>query len=83
MSTHEIQGLVFQKGQFTFSDGKQNEGMIISRYNIPMGRIEYYLIPSGNMLAYQAARSHHDMDAHKKLGIPVEIGNIMQAKMIN
>ena len=83
MSTHEIQNLVFQKGQFTFSDGKQNEGMIISRYNIPQGRVEYYLIPTSNMLAYQAARSHHELDAHKKLGMVVEIGNIMQAKMIN
>ena len=66
MGTHEIQSLICQKGQFTFQDGNQDEGMIISRYNISEAMIEYYFIPTGNLLAYQAARSHSNLDAHKK-----------------
>ena len=83
MSTHEIQNLICQKGLFTFADGNQNEGMIISRYNISEAHIEYYFIPSTNLLAYQAARSHSNLDAHKKLGLMVDIGNISNAKLIN
>jgi hypothetical protein len=83
MSTHEIQHLIFHNGQFTFIDGKQDEGMIISRYNITNAMIEYYFIPSLNVLAFQAARSHAQNDAHKQLGFMIDIGNISHAKMIN
>jgi hypothetical protein len=83
MSTHEIQNLICHKGQFTFIDGRQDEGMIISRYNITEARIEYYFIQSTNVLAYQAARSHSQNDAYQKLGVMVDIGNISHAKLIN
>ena len=83
MSTHEIQNLICHTGQFTFLDGRQDEGMIISRYNIGAAQIEYYFIPSANVIAYQAARSHAQMDAHTKLGQLVDIGNISHAKLIN
>jgi hypothetical protein len=83
MSTHEIQHLIFHTGQFTFIDGKQDEGMIISRYNIPEAQIEYYFIPAMNVLAYQAARSHSQLDAHKQLGNMIDIGEISHAKLIN
>jgi hypothetical protein len=83
MSTHEIQNLICHTGQFTFLDGKQDEGMIISRYNISAAQIEYYFIPSTNVLAYKAAKSHSDNEAHKKLGLRIDIGNISHAKLLN
>ena len=83
MSTHEIEHLICHKGRFTFINGKQDEGMIISRYNIPAAQIEYYFIPSANLLAYQAARSHSSRDAHKKLGLMIDIENISHAKLFN
>jgi hypothetical protein len=83
MSTHEIQNLIYHTGQFTFMNGKQDEGMIISRYNIGEAQIEYYFIPSANVIAYQAARSHAEIDAHKKLGMLVDIGDISHAKLLN
>ena len=83
MSTHEIQPLIFHKGQFTFTDGRQDEGMLVSRYNITDARIEYYFIPSLNVLAYQAARSDRDLDAHRKLGQMIDISEILNAKVVN
>ncbi len=83
MSTHEIQNLICHKGQFTFIDGNQDEGMIICRYNIPEAQIEYYFIPSMNVIAYQAARSHAEHNAHMKLGNKIDIGKISHAKLIN
>ena len=83
MSTHEIQNLICHTGQFTFIDGQQNEGMIVSRYNISAAQIEYYFIPSMNVLAYQAAKAHAQHDAHKKLGEIIDIGIISHAKLIN
>jgi hypothetical protein len=83
MSTHEIQPLIYHQGRFTFTDGQQDEGMIISRYNITDAQIEYYLIPSMHVLAYQAAKSLSDRDAHKKLGKMIDVNNIINARMIN
>ena len=83
MSTHEIQHLICHRGQFTFIDGKQDEGMIVSRYNIKEAQIEYYFIPSMNLLAYQAARSHAGNHAYTQLGRLVNINDILGAKLIN
>ena len=83
MSTREIQQFIYQRGEFTFFDGKQDEGMVICRYNIAEARIEYYLIPVSNVLAYQAARAHSEVDAHKKLGWIIDIGKITNIKIHN
>ena len=83
MSIREMQNLISQNGKFTFIDGNTDEGMIVSRYNIPEARIEYYFIPSNNVTAYQAARSHYQLDAHIKLGRPVNESSILLAHMIN
>ncbi len=83
MSIREMQNLISQTGKFTFIDGNTDEGMIVSRYNIPEARIEYYFIPAKNVVAYQSARSHHEMDAHIKLGMPVNETTILMAHMIN
>ena len=83
MSTREVQQFIYQRGVFTFFDGRQNEGMIICRYNIAKAQIEYYIIPSENVLAYQAARAHAEIDAHKKLGIIIDIGKISHAQIHN
>ena len=81
MSTHEIQNIVYHLGQFTFNNGNKDYGMIVSRYNIVAARIEYYLIPETNIVAYQAARSHAEPNAHKTLGMNIDIENIVHAKM--
>lgn len=81
MSKHEIQSIVFQQGRFTFSDGQENNGMIVVRYNIVDARIEYYLIPDENILAYQAALSHSEPNAYQKLGMNIDIQNILHAKL--
>ena len=81
MSTNEIQNVVFQHGQFTFSNGQKNDGMIVVRYNIVDARIEYYLIHEQNILAYQAARSHAEPNAHKTLGTNINIDEIIQVKL--
>jgi hypothetical protein len=81
MSAHEIQEYIFQNGLFTFFDGNQDEGMIVCRYNISDARIEYFLIPIGNLFAYQAARAHAEIDAHKKHGKKVDIGKIVKVKI--
>jgi hypothetical protein len=83
MSIREMQNIIYQQGLFTFQDGRKDEGMVVSRYNIPEARVEYYFIPAGNLLAFQSARSHHDLDAHKKMGQQVDIGSILEARTIH
>jgi hypothetical protein len=83
MSIREIQNLIYQHGLFTFSDGRKDEGMVISRYNIKDARVEFYFIPSGNLLAFESARSHHDLEAHKKMGQLVDVQSIVTATTLH
>jgi len=82
MITREIQQFIYQLGLFIFSDGSKDEGMIIARYNIREGRVEYFFIPAGNVLAYRSAKSHHDLDAHRKLGVPLDVSSIASAHLL-
>lgn len=80
MSRTEIQHFIHLSSLFTFNNGSKGAGMIIPRYNIAAGCIEYYFIPSENVLTYQSARAHHEMDAHQKLGQLVDISTIRNAE---
>ncbi|MFM2135322.1 MAG: hypothetical protein RL021_722 [Bacteroidota bacterium] len=82
MSTREIQQFIYQLGLFIFSDGHKDEGMIVARYNIREGKVEYFFIPAGNVLAYRSARSQHDLDAHRKLGVPLDVSSVSSAHLI-
>lgn len=83
MSRHELQNLISLHSTFTFIDGRTDEGIIVSRYNIPQACVEYYVIPASNVTAYQSARSHHDLEAHKKLGYKVDVSSILYAQTIS
>lgn len=83
MSILELQNLIYQHGTFTFSDGRKEEGMVISRYNIKEARVEFYFIPSKNLLAFDSARSHHDLEAHKKMGQLVDLQSIVTANTLH
>jgi len=83
MSRREIQQYIHHPGLFTFKDGKSDQGMIIVRYNIPEGKIEYYFIPEQNMVAYRSARSNHDLNAHRILGTRIDVEEIHSAQMLN
>lgn len=83
MSRREIQQFIHHPGLFTFKDGNADQGMVILRYNIPEGKIEYYFIPADNIIAYQSAKSHQDLNAHKILGSKIEVENIHSAEMLN
>lgn len=83
MSTREIQQFIYQLGLFIFSDGRRDEGMIVARYNIREGRVEYFFIPAGNVLAYRSARSHHDLEAHRKLGVPLDVNSVASAQLLS
>lgn len=82
MGTREIQQFIYQLGLFVFSDGRTDQGMIVARYNIREGKVEYFFIPSDNVLAYRSARSHHDVDAHRKLGIPLDVSSVSSARLL-
>ena len=83
MSTHEIREMISKTGHFVFADGHNDEGMIICRYNIPVAKLEYYLIPSDNISAYNKARLSYEPDAHVRLGKQIDIESISNARMIH
>ncbi|MFM8431195.1 MAG: hypothetical protein ACKOA1_00190 [Bacteroidota bacterium] len=79
MSIKELQFLIHRRGTFTFTDGNSMEGMIVSRYDIPMGRVEYYFIHADDILAYDKARAEHDREVQRKLGTRIEDSSISSA----
>ena len=83
MSTREIQDIIFQPCLFRFRDGGTTQGMIIARYNIREARIEYYFIPGKSLPAYRSARDSHDLNAHQRLGNPVDLSTILHAQLLN
>ncbi len=83
MSRREIQQIIHHPGLFTFRDGNSNQGMVIVRYNIPEGKVEYYFIPQENLMAYNSAKAHHDLNAHRILGTRIDIENIKSAELLN
>ena len=83
MSTREIENFIFQNSVFVFIDGREDEGMVVSRYNITAGKVEYYFIPSTNILAFQATRGPRSTEAYMKLGKAVDISDILDARRIN
>ncbi|MFM7217869.1 MAG: hypothetical protein ACKO1U_07615 [Bacteroidota bacterium] len=81
MGIKELQYLIHRKGTFHFNDGKNLDGMIVSRYNISLGRVEYYFIPAEKMSDYDTARHQHDVEAHRRLGMRIEASSISSAKL--
>ena len=81
MSTHELQQLIHQHGVFQFNDGRQENGMIISRYNIREGRLEYFFIPNSLLDEYKKAVANHQQDAHIRFGHVVEVSNIAAVRL--
>ncbi|MEY4593940.1 MAG: hypothetical protein RIQ47_350 [Bacteroidota bacterium] len=82
MSTHELHQLIHQQGIFQFFDGRQEEGMIISRYNIRQGRVEYYFIPNSKLEDYMKANANHTSDAHLRFGNEVDVANIAKFRRL-
>lgn len=82
MGIKELQYLIHRKGTFRFVDGNDLDGMIVSRYNIPLGRVEYYFIPAEKMVAYDRARAGHDKEVHRRLGMKIEASSISSAKLV-
>ena len=82
MSTHELQQLIHQQGEFHFIDGRQETGMIISRYNIPEGRVEYFFIPNNRVEEYKRSIANHNSDAHIQFGIEVDVANIAKFRRL-
>lgn len=81
MSTREIQPFIHQPGTFLFLDGRKDQGVIIARYNIKEGKVEYYFIPAENELAYKAAHANHDMEAHRRLGHQIDTNSVLSAQL--
>lgn len=81
MSTHELHQLMHQKAIFHFNDGREEKGMIVSRYNIREGRVEYFFIPANLLEEYNKAMANHQHDAHIRFGHVVEVSNISAVRL--
>ena len=46
----------------------QEQGKVVQRYNIALGQIESYFIPSSKLKSYESARFRQDLNAQKKYG---------------
>ncbi len=73
MAPFEIQDYLHLYSMISFKDGRKEAGLIINKYNLMKGEIEYFFIPQVNMQAYKSAFEKYDRDTCNRL---VELVNI-------
>lgn len=67
MSALEIQEYLHLYSMFSFKDGRKEAGILINKYNIIKGEIEYLFVPQLNMQAYKSAFENYDRDTYSSL----------------
>lgn len=67
MSSLEIQDYLHLYSMFSFKDGRKEPGILINKYNIIKGEIEYLFVPQLNMQAYKSAFENYDRDTYSSL----------------
>lgn len=83
MSTLEIQDYLHIYSMFSFADGRKEPGLLINKYNIIKGEIEYLFIPQINMQAYKIAFEKYDRDKCSELVESVDVSQLLNIRAVS
>ena len=79
MTSHDLQDYIHVYSMFSFRNGRKEAGIVINKYNITLGKVEYYFIPQIHMQAYKNAFEKYDKESCNRLSLqinPEELINI-------
>ena len=77
MNPGELQNYLHVYSMFAFIDGRNEAGIMISRYNIAELQVEYYFVSHQNMSEYKEAFDSFDMSTCNRLCLKVETDDIV------
>ncbi len=83
MTTLEIQDFLNIYSMFSFKNGRKEPGILISKYNIILGEIEYLFVAQMNMQAYKSAFEKYDREACNKLVEKVDMKELVSIRPVS
>lgn len=83
MTSIELQDFIHVYSMFSFRDGRKEPGILINKYNIESGMVDFYFIPQFNMQAYKNAFERYDKDTCYRLSIPVRHDDILNIRPVS
>lgn len=83
MSTLEIQDYLNIYSMFSFKNGRKEPGILINKYNIILGEIEYLFVPQMNMQAYKVAFEKYDRESCNKLIEKVDTTELVNIRPVS
>jgi len=83
MNTIEIQDLIHVYSMFSFRDGRKLPGIIVNKYNVAQGRVEYFFINQSDMSAYRQAFDNYDRESCARLSHRVSVEDIMNIRPVS
>ena len=83
MKAIQIQESINVYSMIRFTDGHREPGLIINKYNIEEGRIDYFFIQHNFMNEYKKASEKRDIVTCEHLAIPIDVDEIVHITPIN
>jgi hypothetical protein len=67
---------------FSFRDGRKEAGILINKYNLQAGTVEFHFIPQIHMQAYKNAFDRYDKETCNRLCTPVNVQDILNIRPV-
>jgi hypothetical protein len=83
MNTFEIQDYIHVYSMFSFRDGRKLPGIIVNKYNVAKGRVEYFFINQSDMAAYRHAFDNYDRESCVRLSQQINLEDIISIRPVS
>ncbi|CAN5473277.1 hypothetical protein BH11BAC1_BH11BAC1_00700 [soil metagenome] len=83
MNTIEVQDFIHVYCMFSFRDGRKLPGIIVNKYNVAAGRVEYFFINQSDMATYRAAFDNYDRESCSKLSQLIKVEDILNIRPVS
>ena len=83
MTTLELQDFIHIYSMFSFKDGRKEPGIIINKYNLNKGEVDYFFIHQNDMHNYKSAFDKYDKETCNRLAQHVDITTIVNVRPVS
>ena len=83
MNTIEVQDYIHVYSMFSFRDGRKLPGIIVNKYNVAEGRVEYFFINQTDMSAYRQAFDNYDRESCARLSQKIKVEDIINIRPVS
>jgi hypothetical protein len=83
MSPTELIDHTHVYSMFSFRNGKKEPGIIVNKYNLERGSVEYFFIAHSDMHEYKKAFDRYDTETCNKLAHKIHPDEIMRIESVS